>query len=72
MKPDVDFLPDSPLSCFLAYLSACPASDLYDLSVAILNRFNPRMPELPLIKQNLGEHVETLHAAIQDLLARVK
>jgi hypothetical protein len=42
------------------------------LSVAILNRFNPRMPELPLIKQNLGEHVETLHAAIQDLLARVK
>ncbi|MGD9084236.1 MAG: hypothetical protein PVJ41_04665 [Desulfobacterales bacterium] len=69
MKSDVDFLPDSPLTCFLAYISACQASDLLDLSEAIVSRLNPRMPELPLIKENLSEHVETLHAAIQDLLS---
>ncbi|MGD8393272.1 MAG: hypothetical protein PVH74_17180, partial [Desulfobacterales bacterium] len=72
MKPDVDILPDSPLACFLAYLSACQASDLRDLSEAIVNRFNPRMPELPVIKKNLSEHVETLYGAIQDLLEMVR
>ena len=71
MKPDIDILPDSPLSCFLAYISACQASDLNDLSVAIVNRFNPRLPELPLIRKNLSEHAATLHSAIQDFLARV-
>jgi hypothetical protein len=68
MKPDIDSLPDSPLACFLAYLTACQASDLLDLSEAIVNRFNPRMPELPVIKENLSEHVETLHDAIQEWL----
>ena len=69
MKPDVDVLPDSPLPSFLAYLSACRASDLYDLSIAILKRFNPNMPELPVVEKNLSEHVETLYGAMQDLLA---
>ena len=72
MKSDVNILPDSPLTCFLAYISACQASDLYDLSVAIVNRFNPRMPELPIIKQNLNEHVLTLHRSIQQFLAIFK
>ena len=72
MKPDVDSLPDSPLACFLVYLSACRASDLYDLSVAIVKRFNPRLPELPIIKKNIGEHVETLYSSIQNWLSRVK
>ncbi|MGD9148683.1 MAG: hypothetical protein PVG40_00275 [Desulfobacterales bacterium] len=68
LKPDIDSLPDSLLACFLAYLAACQASDLLDLSEAIINRFNPRLPELPVIKENLSEHVETLHDAIQDWL----
>lgn len=72
LKPDVDVLPDSPLTCFMAYLSACQASDLLDLLKALVNRFNPRMPELPVIKKNLSEHVATLYSAIQELLSRVK
>lgn len=71
LKPDVDGLPDSPLTCFMAYLSAYQSSDLYDLLLAIVNRFNPRLPELPVIRKNLREHVETLYGAIQDLLSRV-
>ncbi|MDX1708535.1 MAG: hypothetical protein R3274_08045 [Desulfobacterales bacterium] len=69
LKSDVAVLPDSPLACFMAYLSSCQASDLLDLSVAIVDRLNPRLPELPVIKKNLSEHVATLHRAIQDLLA---
>ena len=61
MKPDIAALPDSALACFMAYLLSCTKEDLLDLSQAIVNRFNPRMPELPLIKQNISEHVETLY-----------
>ena len=71
MKPDIHTLPDSPLPCFLAYLSVCQASDLHDLSSGIVRRFNPRMPELPIIKKNLSEHVETLDGAIRDFLSRL-
>jgi hypothetical protein len=72
LKPDLDALPDSLLVCFLAYLSACQASDLLDLSKAIVKRFNPRMPELPIIQKNLSEHVASLYGAIQELLSMVK
>ncbi len=68
-KQHVTDLPDAPLSCFIAYLAVCKASDLLDLATAIVNRLNPRMPELPLIKKNLNQHVETLYNSIQDLLA---
>jgi hypothetical protein len=42
---------------------------LIDLTEAIVNRFNPKMPELLIVKQNLGEHVETLYVAIQQILS---
>jgi hypothetical protein len=61
MKPDIAALPDSALACFIAYLSSCTKKDLLDLSQAIVNRFNPKMPELPLIKKNISEHIETLY-----------
>ncbi|MDJ0984665.1 MAG: hypothetical protein QNJ26_03890 [Desulfobacterales bacterium] len=72
LKPDTGVLPDSPLTCFVAYLSTCQASDLLDLAETMVNRFNPRMPELPVIKQNLNEHVLTLHKSIQQFLSLLK
>jgi hypothetical protein len=61
IKPPIAALPDSALVCFSAHLSSCTKEDLLDLSQAIVNRFNPKMPELPLIKQNINEHVGTLY-----------
>ncbi|MGD8990662.1 MAG: hypothetical protein PVI00_04325 [Desulfobacterales bacterium] len=69
LKPDVEVLPDSVLTCFMAYFSAYQAADLLDLCEAIVSRFNPRMPELPVVKKNLNEHVETLHSAFQQILS---
>jgi hypothetical protein len=69
IKPDLASLPDSPLACFIAYLASCTAGDLLDLTEAIFNRFNPQMPGLRVVKKNLGEHVETLYAAIQKILS---
>jgi hypothetical protein len=69
LKPDTPSLPDSPLDCFIAYLASCSQADLLDLSEAIVNRFNPRMPELTVLKKNLNEHAETLYVSIQQLLS---
>jgi hypothetical protein len=69
MQPDLASLPDSPLACFIAYLASCTEGDLIDLTEAIVNRFNPQMPGLPIVKKNFGEHVETLYAAIQQILS---
>jgi hypothetical protein len=69
MKPDVQSLPDSPLACVIAYLASCTAGDLIDLTEAILNRFNPQMPGLTLVKKNIHRHVETLHSSIKQILS---
>jgi len=70
MKPDVPSSPDSPLVCFIAYLASCSERDLIDLTAAIVNRFNPQMPGLAVVKKNIHRHAETLYASIQQLLAR--
>jgi len=69
MKPDVPSLPDSPLVCFIAYLASCTEEDLIDLTAAIVNRFNPQMPGLTVVKKNIQRHVETLYASIQQMLS---
>jgi hypothetical protein len=60
LKPSIPSLPDSPLACFMAYLSTCTAADIHELSEAIVNRFNPQMPELPVVKKNLSQHVASM------------
>jgi hypothetical protein len=69
MKPDVPSLPDSPLACFIVYLVACNEGDLIDLTAAIVNRFNPQMPGLTVVKKNIHKHVQILYASIQQILS---
>jgi hypothetical protein len=68
IKADVPSLPDSPLACFIAYLASCTEGDLIDLTTAIVNRFNPQMPGLTVIKENIRSHVEALYASIRQIL----
>jgi hypothetical protein len=69
IKPDVPSLPDSPLVCFVAYLASCTEGDVIDLTVAIVNRFNPQMPGLTVVKENMHRHAEILYASIQQILS---
>jgi hypothetical protein len=72
IKPNIVGLPDSPLACFIAYLSSCTQEDLLDLFQAIVGRFNPKMPELPLIKENIIEQVETLYHIMRKFFDRLQ
>lgn len=72
LKPDIAALPDSALACFIAYCSACTKEDLLDLLQAIVDRLNPKMPELPLIKKNIYQHAETLYHIMGNFSARLQ
>jgi hypothetical protein len=45
-------------------LSSCTEKDFYDLSLGIVNSYNPLAPEIPVIRQNIKKHAEVLFNAI--------
>jgi len=67
LKSAVRSMPDSLDRCFRYYLSACTPDDLYDLSWAVLARFNPTAPEVPVAKQHLEAHAAMLSRAIRQM-----
>ena len=71
-KPDIAALPDSVLTCFSAYFLSCTQADLLDLCQTLVSRLNPKLPELPLIRQNLREHVETLYHILRTFFERAQ
>jgi hypothetical protein len=68
LKPSVESMPDSIERCFRYYLSVCTKENLYDLSKAVVKRFNRRAPEVRVVKQHLKEHVEELNRVIRQVL----
>jgi len=59
-KPADPRLPAAVDTCFQYYLSICTSEDLIELAESILQTYHPAAPEIPLIKQNLPEHVRLL------------
>ena len=54
-----------PLSvCFREYLSYLSESDLYDVSIGLVNSYPSKAPELPLIKKHLKNHIFQLYSAL--------
>ncbi|MCK5195868.1 MAG: hypothetical protein KAQ71_18795, partial [Desulfobulbaceae bacterium] len=68
LKPSVDLLQDSVVDCFRKHLLSCSQADLFDLSQAMVNAYNPRAPEVPVIKHNLQNHVMILYKSINNWL----
>jgi hypothetical protein len=64
LKPPVRFLPDSVDRCFLYYLSTCTIEDLGDLIQSVVSSYHPQAHEIPVIRQHLSEHIETLERLI--------
>jgi hypothetical protein len=55
---------------FQNHLLSCSQSELFDLSHTLVNRYDHRAPEVPIIKKNLQEHVRKLYETIN--LVRIK
>jgi len=65
LKPPVASLPAALLDCFRKHLLSCSQSDLFDLSQAVVDAYNPLSPENSVIRKNLKRHVTILFNAIQ-------
>ena len=65
LKPQIPLLPDAIDRCFRYYLSVCTKEDVYELSQAMVNEFNPMSPETPIVKQYLDEHVAVLSRTLE-------
>ncbi len=64
-KDSTGLFSDSFDTCFHDYLvSSCTEKDFYDLSLAIVNSYNPLAPEIPVISDNIRKHAEVLFNAI--------
>jgi hypothetical protein len=66
-KPALPILPDTVETSFKYYLSICNREDLFELMESILQTFHPAAPEIPLIRQHLGEHVRLLVQSIKEI-----
>jgi len=61
LKPQIPEMPEAIDQCFGYYLSVCSREDLVELTAAVVNKFDPRSAETPIVKQNLKEHVDSLY-----------
>lgn len=68
LKPSVDLLRDSVVDCFRKHLLSCSQEDLLDLSQGMVNAYNPKAPEVRIIKHNLQSHVMILYQSINNWL----
>jgi len=66
-KPADPVLPGAVDICFKYYLSICTPEDLFELSESVLQGMHPAAPEIPLIKENLVDHVRLLIESISEI-----
>jgi len=64
-KPPVRSFPGSLADGFRQQLSACTHADLLDLNFAMVQAYHPMAPEIPVIRQNLKQHVDDLYRAME-------
>jgi hypothetical protein len=65
LKPPIVSFPGPLMDCFRNHLLSCSQSDLFGLSQAMVDAYNPQSPEIPIIKKNLKKHVKILFNAIK-------
>jgi hypothetical protein len=72
LKPQIPELPEAIDQCFGYYLSVCSQEDLFELTAAVANEFDPRSAETPIVRQHLKEHVDSLYRSLELFLHKYR
>ncbi|UCD90879.1 MAG: hypothetical protein JSW04_05490 [Desulfobacterales bacterium] len=67
IKSKDGLIPRQLADVFKNYLLKCTEADLFELAQAIVDRYNPRDPEIPMITENFKEHISVLYRAIHHI-----
>jgi uncharacterized protein YozE (UPF0346 family) len=65
LKPPVVSIPGPLMDGFRDHLLSCSQSDLLGLFQAMVDAYNPRSPEIPVIKKKIKRHVKILFNLIK-------
>ena len=60
LQVDNSYIPHDLIEAFKTFLLHLPEMDIRDILMGIVNQIDPKNPDLPVIKQNLDNHVETV------------
>jgi hypothetical protein len=67
LKSKDGLMPEQLVDFFQNYLLRCTEADLFDLTQAIVDQYNPRTPEMPVVTENIKEHTAVLYRAIHHI-----
>jgi len=67
LKPIISVFEEPLDHCFRQHLLSCSRADFLDLNYAIVHTYPLQAPEVPVIRQHLGKHVEGLYNSIRQL-----
>ena len=67
LKPKVSAFTEPLNECFRQHLLSCRRADFFDLNQALVCTYPSKAPEVPVIRQHLGKHVEDLYNGIRQL-----
>ena len=67
LKPEISVFVEPLNDCFRQHLLSCRRADFFDLNQAIVHTYPLQAPEVPVIQQHLGKHVEGLYNSIKQL-----
>ena len=58
-------MPSSPEICFLDFFSTCSYGDIKDMTMAIVDSYNPVAPDMPVIRKNIDAHINRIFGLAQ-------
>jgi hypothetical protein len=67
LKPKISAFAGPLNECFRQHLLSCRRGDFIDLNQALVCTYPLQAPEVPVIRQHLGKHVEGLYNAVRQL-----
>ncbi len=67
LKPKISAFAEPLNECFRQHLLSCSPADFFDLNQALVCTYPLQAPEVPVIRQHLGKHVEGLYNAVRQL-----
>jgi len=67
LKPKISAFAEPLNVCFRQHLLSCRRADFFDLNQALVCTYPSQAPEVPVIRQHLGKHVEDLYNTIRQL-----
>ena len=67
LQADNGNIPPEFIDALKIFLFTVPEKDIREIFMGIVNQMNPKNPDLPVIKQNAGLHIETFLSEIRQM-----